>query len=245
MDAVGSVLHETDTSIEVFPQPAGGSAKPVQVVAGSSLEWLPPNLVPVLADVEDLRPGETAVCSGPGPIKEQWSALLRKVREGARVIVLNPQPGTWELGDAECAVIEACGMGPRHFVSRATGHSLVNGFQSNDFRLWYDDEQGRIAPLLNNLIVGAGGCSILSSGQLAWGKPLTVADAVREYAIGEGTLILCCLELKGRLSNPIAREFLERLVQPSGGEERIAGVHNLLEAHPSSNFHELPVLNQR
>ena len=218
IDASGKVLHEATASMEVFPK-AAPRREPFKIISGFPLDWLAHHRTPETTALEDLRPGDTAVCSGSGPLKEQWPALLRKAREGVRVVVLNPQRGTWEIGTSESAVIEACGMGPRHFVARATGHPLVEGFQPNDFRFWYDEAQSRIAPLLDNLIVGEGGCSILSSGQLAWGQPLTIADAVREYPVGEGSLIVCCLELKGRLSNPIAREFLERLLQPCGGEE--------------------------
>jgi len=241
-DAAGTVLHEATASIEVFPK-AAASRGSCRVISGYSLDWLPRDLSPEAVNLAELRPGETAVCCGCGPLKEDWPALLRKAREGARIVVLNPPPGKWETGDTESAAVEACGMGPRHFASRATGHPLAEGFQSNDFRLWYDAEQGRIAPLLNNLIVGEGGTPVLSSGQLAWGQPLTVADAVREYALGEGSLILCCLELKGRLSNPVAREFLTRLVQSCQSDERATDLCELPHSHSDENYRELPVLN--
>jgi hypothetical protein len=157
---------------------------------------------------------------------------VQSAREGVRVVVLDLQPGIWEIDGTATATVEACGMGPRHFVSRATGHPLADGFQPEDFQFWYDDEEGRISPILNNLILGEGGLPVLSSGQLGWGLPLAVADAVREYPIGEGSIIFCCLELKGHLSNPVACEFLERLLRPCpeetsagerGGSEPAAG----------------------
>ena len=238
------VLHEAATSIEVFPKVAYRS-ETVPVISGFSIDWLPTNFSQKKIDVKRLLPGQTAVCCGSGPLLEQWPELLRKVREGARVVVLNLPPGTWEITESEKAVIEACGMGSRHFVSRATGHPLVNGFQPDDFRFWYDDEHRHIAPLLNNLIVGEGGIPVLSSGQLAWGQPLTVADAVREYAIGEGALLLCCLELKGRMANPVAREFLERLIQPCRNEQEFAELPNVQGIRSDSNFQTSPVLNER
>ncbi|MFZ4774926.1 MAG: sugar-binding domain-containing protein [Terrimicrobiaceae bacterium] len=210
-DAGGNILHEAAASIEVFPM-APAKRGSVRVLAGFSPDWLPHNLVSV--DLEDLEPAQTVVCSGVGPLMDIWPKLLRKAHAGVCVVVLDPPPGTFEIDGAGSAVIEACGMGPRHFVSRDTRHPLVESFQPDDFRLWYDGVAGRITPLLNNLIVGAGGHPVLSSGQLEWGQAFVPADAVREYDLGEGSLILCCLELKGHLANPVAREFLERLVQP-------------------------------
>ncbi|MEI6072255.1 MAG: glycoside hydrolase family 2 TIM barrel-domain containing protein [Verrucomicrobiae bacterium] len=210
-DAAGNILHEATASIEVFPM-ATAERGSVRVLAGFSPDWLPHNLISV--ELEDLEPAQTVVCSGAVWLREIWPALLRKAHEGARVVVLDPPPGTFEIDGERSAVIEACGMGPRHFVSRDTGHPLVESFQPDDFRLWYDGGAGRITPLLNNLIVGAGGRPVLSSGQLEWGRPFVPADAVREYDLGEGSIILCCLELKSRLANPVAREFLERLIQP-------------------------------
>ena len=213
INSQGIVLHEAITSIKVYPLAEVRPAS-VRVPAGFSIPWLPENLMPEKVSLDEILPGETIVCSASGPLREAWPALLQSAREGARVVVLDLQPGIWEIDGEECAVIETCGMGPRHFVSRATGHPLVEAFEPDDFRFWFDNEAGRMTPLLNNLIVGPGGRPVLSSGQLGWGLPLTVADAVREYAIGDGSVVLCCLELKGHLSNPVAREFFENLVQP-------------------------------
>ena len=217
VDAEGSVLHETVARIEVFPKTSARAAS-VQVLAGFSPDWLPDDFSLEPVDLDDLLPGETVVCNASESLRERWPDLLKSAREGARVVVLNPHPGTWEI-DGDCANIETCGMGPRHFVSRATGHPLVESFRPQDFQYWYDDERGQITPLLNNLIAGTGGSPVLSSGQLGWGQPLASADAVREYALGEGAVIFCCLELKGHLTNPVAREFFERLVMPCQSEE--------------------------
>ena len=214
IDAHGKVLHEAAAAVEVFPK-AAAAARSVRVLDGFAPDWLPPHLSAEKVSREALRAGETVVCVGSDTLKPSWPALLQKVREGARLVVLDLKPGIWEVDGATCASIEECGMGPRHFVSRATGHPLVEGFQQDDFRFWYDDEAGRITPILNNLLVGEGGRPVLSSGQLGWGQPLVVSDAVREYRVGEGAIVFSCLELNGHLANPVACEFLERLLQPS------------------------------
>jgi len=213
LDATGRALHEAVTWIEVFPK-ASHQTESVRVLSGCQPVSLPDYLIPAVVAVDDLQPGETVVCEGNGALRDLWPVLVQKVREGARLIVLNAQSGAWEIADEKKVQIEDCAMGPRHFVSRATGHPLVRSFRPDDFKFWYDDEAGRITPLLNRLIVGKEGQSVLSSGQLAFGQPFGAADAVREYFVGEGSILFSCLELKGRLSNPVAREFLERLIQP-------------------------------
>lgn len=217
IDSLGNTLHDASISLKVYPA-LPTDPTPINIPLGFSIPWLQGNFRSRAVDLADLLHREIIVCNDSYQLREAWPKLLQSAREGARVIVMDLQPGVWEIEKGQNAVIEACGMGARHFVSRDTGHPVVEGFEAEDFRFWFDDEVGFITPLLKNLIVGPGGNSILSSGQLGWGLPLTFADAVREYAIGAGSIVLCCLELKGHLSNPVALRFLERLIRPLSGE---------------------------
>ena len=69
------------------------------------------------------------------------------VLSGAKVIFLELPLGLYEIGGSKVEVID-CIMKGREFVSRATGHKLVEGFESDDFKQWYDPEAGYFRPLL-------------------------------------------------------------------------------------------------
>ncbi|MGW8257575.1 MAG: hypothetical protein ACWGMZ_08830 [Thermoguttaceae bacterium] len=99
------------------------------------------------------------------------------------------------------------GAKPRglHFVSRATGHRLVQGFQPNDFQFWYDAKVDHPTPLLNCHFFRASGWEpiLLSFDQMvaAW-KP-----------DGKGHWCISQIELSGRTEgNPVATIFAERLL---------------------------------
>jgi len=91
-----------------------------------------------------------------------------------------------------------------HFLSRATGHPLVAGFEPFDFRFWYDEKSDLITPLANAKFSGNGWNVVLKAqGTMA----------VAERAYGRGRVILCEALLTDRLAaNPTARMFAERLL---------------------------------
>lgn len=91
-----------------------------------------------------------------------------------------------------------------HFLSRATGHPLVAGFEPFDFRFWYDEKAGLITPLANAKFSGDGWNAVLrAQGQMAVG----------ERVCGRGRVVLCEALLVDRLAaNPTARIFAERLL---------------------------------
>ena len=109
-------------------------------------------------------------------------------------------------------------MGPRHFVSRATGHPLVADFESQDFRLWHDPSVDRIAPFLETcfraecwtpiLTTGSGGGTL--SSPTAWSPALAAA----EKRDGGGLWRVCQIALVGRtVTNPVAARFARRLAE--------------------------------
>ena len=143
---------------------------------------------------------------------EQLTALARN---GATVILNGLRPGEYQFDTVKLKV-KACGMRPLHFVSRKTGHPLVEGYTPYDFRLWYDGQADRITPLIRCTFTAEGAEPILTSGNSlrgsAWGQPLYPALACAEFKIGKGKLIVNQVDLASHLANPVARSFYNRLV---------------------------------
>lgn len=109
--------------------------------------------------------------------------------------------------------MKPCGMSPLHFVSRATGHRLAEGFAPVDFRLWYSPADDCIAPLVDATFTGDGLSPILTSGNTDgegnWGTALAAA----ELAFGGGYIRVSQVKLAGRTgTNPVAALFARRLL---------------------------------
>jgi hypothetical protein len=103
-------------------------------------------------------------------------------------------------------------MNPRHFVSCASGHALVEGFETNDFRFWFDDSVGYVTPFLKATFQAEGWTPILLTGNGGWRGEWGPALAAAEKQYGSGLIRICLPELRGRLANPVARIFARRLL---------------------------------
>jgi len=138
----------------------------------------------------------------------------RAVRDGATLVFLELPVGAWGIGDGELRVV-AGGMGKRHFVSRATGHRLVDGFEANNFRFWYDAEAGYVTPLLETVIDPApeGWDAVLMSGNGSWKRPWGPTPAALTRSYGAGEIRVCQVKLTSRtVGNPVAEAFARRLL---------------------------------
>jgi hypothetical protein len=171
--------------------------------------------LPVLVDGEALRANRRRI--------------ERSAARGATVVVLDLPAGRYEL-DGTTLTVKQAGAGSRHFVSRGTGHLLVAGFGTNDFRFWYDDQAGYVTPFLHRTFqVGedmpqAGGWeAILATGDQdetgqwfptnQWGPALAAAQRI----VGAGCARVCQIDLAGRTGgNPAARIFARRLLGNPG-----------------------------
>ena len=138
-----------------------------------------------------------------------------EINAGATLLLVDLPAGEYTF-EGQAVSIQAAGYGPRHFVSRATGHSAVEGFEPNDFRFWHDPQADAVSPLLDHLIVAEGWTPILSTQQAGWGETSRPAWACAERRVGLGRLILCQLKLVGRLkTNPVALKFVRQLLAPA------------------------------
>ncbi len=168
------------------------------------------------------RPRGKPGAKGPSVILvDDYAAYRRRrltidqaVTAGARVVFLELPAGEYEVGGSKVRV-EECVMRAREFVSRATGHRFVEGFQPEDFKCWYDPEAGYFRPLLATVFEAEGWQPVLTNGNGVWGvgawkKMLAAA----EKPAGEGAYVICQVALAGRTRhNPVARIFARRLLE--------------------------------
>jgi hypothetical protein len=137
--------------------------------------------------------------------------LISRAKAGETVVCGPLAMGTYAFENVEFA-IKPIGMGELIFCSRSTGHPLVQGFASNDFRLWYDDELGYASCFADSVIVGDGWEPVLLAGRGGFGEAWTPAPVVAEKRVGDGRLIISQLQFEGRLlKNPPAALFVQRL----------------------------------
>lgn len=211
LDASGKPLHDHVITIDVFPKEQ----------IEERLIYIPSNDPVTIRFAEELGlkvspelgAEVTAVLiDSPAAYADHREAIDRHVREGGIALALSMPVGDHELGSASFKISRA-GMGPRHFVSRKTGHPLVEGFQSNDFRFWYHASLGRVAPILETVIEAPGFETILNSGDGGWYKAWDYCPAAAEFREGKGSWRLCQIELKDCISdNPAAYRFARRML---------------------------------
>lgn len=163
-----------------------------------------------------LRP-EVLLVDDAARLAQAGEMVLAMLEKGTNVIILELEPGKHCLLGEEI-LVKPSGMQPLYFVSRKSGHPLVEGFRPEDFRLWHSTEDGRLAPLLYNTFTAPFMRPVLLSGNVdasgEWGPAL----AAGERMIGKGRLILCQVVLAGRcITNPVAREFALRLMEQGNG----------------------------
>ena len=124
------------------------------------------------------------------------------------VIIDDLEAGEYEIA-GEKVKVKTCGMLPLHFVSRKTGHPIVEEFREKDFSYWYNEDEDMITPILYNTFTAEGFTPVLTTGNKDddgnWDDAL--ACAVKEY---EGKLYVICLtEL--RTENPVAKRFVANI----------------------------------
>ncbi|MCL5104650.1 MAG: glycoside hydrolase family 2, partial [Armatimonadetes bacterium] len=214
VDSTGRVLHDTSVDLDIFPRPSekrGRRAQIVGDVTGSA------SRLAVGLGLDTRYSGlaaadEVILIDDPARFKKNRKSIMRAVASGATAVFVELPVGDYDIGGDTISIVP-CGMGPRHFVSRYTGHRLVKGFEPNDFRFWHDPAVGYVTPFLSTTFDAPGWDAVLVSGNGGWtgGWHPTMAVAQKKY--GRGSLIISLLNLAGRLHcNPAAMLFAGRLV---------------------------------
>jgi hypothetical protein len=134
--------------------------------------------------------------------QKKREAIDAAIANGGRAIFLNLPRGDYVL-PGSTARVTVQGANP-HFLSRATGHPFVAGFEPFDFNFWFDQKSAFITPLGGGKFTGADWTPMLKAQGV---------NAAASRAFGRGQVILCEAFLADRVTtNPTARAFAERLL---------------------------------
>jgi hypothetical protein len=210
IDGEGTVLHDTSVVVDVFPLPERAGGRVCVVGAPESgAARLAAELGLEMTTVNDVQPGDTILVD---MIDRGLDDVVPLIEGGATAVLLNLPPGEHEiLGDT--VRVAPCGMSPRHFCSRATGHPLVAGLVPTDFWFWYDASVDHVTPLLDTTFTAPDWTPILTSGNGDWSSGWGPALAAAEKAYGQGRLRICQISLLNRTQhNPVAQIFARRLL---------------------------------
>jgi hypothetical protein len=233
IDADGRAVHEHEIAFSVFPRPALLTGKVWCPGADAGARRFVERLGLQLADTP--AAAATVLVANSDVLRENLSQITAAVQAGARAVLLELEPDAYQLGSARLTVRQA-GMGPRHFVSRATGHAAVRGFEANDFRFWFHESLGRCAPILTTILDDADAWTpILQSGDGGWTKPWSRQPAAVEIADGKGLWRVCQITLPDCIAaNPVAHLFAARLFATAHVGVSAAPAFNSAPARKSS-----------
>lgn len=216
VDGEGAVRHHTSLPLTVLPPCAirVENVMPLGPDGGKAAS--------LLDDLNATRAApETArvwLVDDPDGFAAEREAVLQAVKSGATAVLLEWPAGTYEIA-GDTIRIDECGMNPRQFASRKTGHRLVDDFEPEDFRFWYDASQDCVTPLLSTTFRHDAWNPILKSGNGVWRGDWGPTFAVAERTLGQGRLVLCQLHLAGRIDgNPVADTFARRLLAGPGAQ---------------------------
>jgi hypothetical protein len=213
----GKLLHDTSVEIDVFnlslAENVQGGHPSVYILDarnGKAAQLARELGLPVTFSGA-IKPGALILVDDVARYTPRAAEVEKALQGGARAVFLELPPGAYEIG-GHSVKVEPCGMGGVHFASRDTGHPLVAGFEPYDFKFWYDPAVDRPSPLLENVLEVSGWTPILMSGNGGWEVDWHATPAAVELSHGAGVYRICQVKLAGRLVNPVARIFAQRLV---------------------------------
>jgi Glycosyl hydrolases family 2, sugar binding domain/Glycosyl hydrolases family 2/Glycosyl hydrolases family 2, TIM barrel domain len=205
-----TILRNTDIEYEVFPPLPSLGEMPVRVIGTGKAQ----QLLRELGGKPNAKTPSVILVDDFASYARHRDDIDRAVADGGRAVFLELPVGEYDIGGSKVRV-EECVMRPRQFVSRATGHRLVSGFEPEDFRCWYDPKADYFRPLLARVFDAEGWQAILTSGNGIWGTGTWDRKfAAAEKPSGNGAYIICQVELAGRTRhNPVAAIFARRLLE--------------------------------
>jgi len=214
VDGGETMLHATEIEIEIFQNVVLPKSRRGIIVGppdGTAAQLARDmGLSPV--DDEQSADVDLVLIDDYEAFLSQQDRIIASVEQGAKAIFLELAEGTYTIAGSEVCV-KSSQMSPLHFVSRNTGHTVVQAFSPDDFRLWYDPDTNSIKPILMNTFTADGFLPVLTSGNTdesdEWGTVL----AVGEKNVGRGSVFVCQIQLAGRTTiNPIAKLFARKLL---------------------------------
>ncbi len=204
------ILRDTEIEYEVFPDLPGMKKTPVRIIGTGKAQ----QLLRELGGRPDAKTTSVFLIDDYAAYRRRSSVIDRAVAAGSRAVFIELPVGEYEIGGTTVRV-EECVMRAREFVSRATGHRLVSGFEPEDFKCWYDPKADYFRPLLPTVFEADGWQPILTNGNGIWGSGAwKKMFAAAERPSGKGAYIICQVELAGRTRhNPVAGIFARRLIE--------------------------------
>jgi len=142
-----------------------------------------------------------------------------EIVEHDEVVLIEKLPvGIHEIA-GECVTVKPCGMLPLHFISRDTGHPVVNEFTEKDFSYWYNAKADMITPILETTFTAEGFTPILTSGNMDENGKWTSTLAAAEKMYEGKRYIICQADL--RRENPVAKRFLRNIYEYARKEKKL------------------------
>ncbi len=210
-DEKGEVMDQAELPIEVFPEteeihqniyvPVNQSGKAYSLArdAGGNM-------------TSDINQAEIILFDKFADYKQDSARINQLVKKGAKLIFLQLPEGKYVINQDEVNISNTT-MGEYYFVSPESGHELTRPFQPYDFRFWYDESKGYIAPILSAYFKGEGWEPVLSSGSTGWTSKSEKMIAVGKKSHGKGAFYLSQIDLSGRVNeNPTAKIFFINLL---------------------------------
>jgi hypothetical protein len=211
IDLQGTAIHDTRVVFNAFPKAPRVTA-PVFVYGDKARGQAALAALGIDPAAGPIGEAEVILVTDVEDYLSAPQDLNRAVRNGARAILLSLPTGRHAIG-AHAVEVRKAGMGPRHFVSCDSGHPMIEGFEREDFKFWFDESAGHATPLLTTVLAADGWTPILLSGDGGWGRSWGPVPVATERADGKGCWRLCQVELLNRLkTNPVAALFAARLL---------------------------------
>ncbi len=212
-DKAGRVVSDNAIKVDVFPKRNAIGQTEKIIVIGKRAEKLAKQLKIRHTRANDFAQNSCILISDYSTFERKRREIMRAVESGAIAVFLELPEGKFNIAGTTINN-ERCGMNPQHFVSRKTGHWLVEDFKHDDFKFWYDESAKMITPILETTVQSDDFIPILTTGNGRWGQKLWHRTfAVIEKKVGKGVIRICQLKLVDRVnSNCSARIFSERLI---------------------------------
>jgi hypothetical protein len=214
IDRDGRTIQSAQQTFQVYPQ--APAVPPLETVVigqpSGKAERLAKALNLRVSKIEQLATAQVILIDDLALYAAHEAEITAVVRRGARCIFLGVQEGTHRLVGDEIEFFR-CTSHPVHFVSRDTGHPLVEGLEPNSVKFWFDEDLGYVSPLLHTTFRAENWETVYFSGSGGWATSWGPVHAVASKRDGEGCWIICQLDLHNRIkTNPVAARAAERLI---------------------------------
>ena len=215
VNTAGQAVNDTSIELDIFPKKKPSVTRIIYLLSKSDKKGAAfckeLGIIPAVLS-KKIDTNATILINDFKAFVKQKATILNAVKQGAKAIFMQLPAGIYPMGD-DSVEIKDSSFNPLHFVSRKTGHPLVEGFEENDFRYWYGPAEDRIQAFLETTLAAGGYTPILTSGNLDDNGRWHSEMAVGEKKLGSGSLILCQIDLAGRTRhNPPAKIFAERIL---------------------------------